>query len=68
MGFVDANLGGTSSAPIAAEVASRRLPFAVVTGYGNLELSTAALQSAPRVNKPFTPADLVAVLATTVAS
>ena len=61
--LLDANLGGTSSAPIAAELAARRLPFVVVTGYGNLDLPTSALQAAPRVNKPFTAADLAAILA-----
>ena len=65
--LLDANLGGTSSAPIAAELARRRVPFVVVTGYGNLELPTSALQAAPRVNKPFTAADLAAILARTVA-
>ena len=65
--LLDANLGGTSSAPIAAELARRRVPFVVATGYGNLDLPTSALQAAPRVNKPFTAADLAAVLARTVA-
>lgn len=66
--LLDANLGGTSSAPIATELAARRLPFVVVTGYGNLDLAVPALQAAPRVNKPFTPADLAAILAKTVVS
>jgi CheY-like chemotaxis protein len=65
--LLDANLGGTSSAPIAAELAARRLPFIVVTGYGSLELATADLQSAPRINKPFTAADLAAILPKTIA-
>lgn len=65
--LLDANLGGTSSAPIAIELAARRLPFVVVTGYGDLMLDTAALQAAPRINKPCTPADLAAILAKTVA-
>ena len=66
--FLDANLGGNSSAPIADELAARRLPFIVVTGYGNFELPAAALQTAPRVNKPFTAADLAAILVKTVAT
>jgi CheY-like chemotaxis protein len=66
--LLDANLNGTSSAPIAAELAARRVPFVVVTGYGHLDLATPALQAAPRVNKPFTPADLAAILAKTMAS
>jgi CheY-like chemotaxis protein len=65
--LLDANLGKTSSAPIADELAARRLPFIVVTGYGNLELTAgAALQSAPRITKPFNPADFAAMLAKTV--
>lgn len=63
--LLDANLAGTSSAPIAAELTARRLPFIVVTGYGDLELP-AELQSAPRVNKPFTPAAIGAMLAKTL--
>jgi CheY-like chemotaxis protein len=66
--LLDANLGGTSSAPIATELAARRLPFVVVTGYGTLELPTSALQAAPRVNKPFTAADLAVILAKAVAA
>ena len=66
--LLDANLGGASSAPIAAELAARRLPFVVVTGYGNLEFATAALQAAPRVSKPFTPAEVAGALAKAVAS
>jgi CheY-like chemotaxis protein len=62
--LLDANLGKTSSAPIAEELAARKLPFIVVTGYGNLELTAgAALQSAPRITKPFNPADFAAMLA-----
>ncbi|WID98822.1 response regulator [Bosea vestrisii] len=60
--LLDANLAGTSSAPIAGELAARRIPFVVVTGYGNLDLATALLQSAPRINKPFTPSDIGAIL------
>lgn len=56
--LLDANLAGKSSAPLAAELTVRRIPFGVVTGYGHLELATAELEAAPRVTKPFTPADL----------
>jgi DNA-binding NtrC family response regulator len=60
--LLDANLGGTSSGPIASELTARQVPFVVATGYGNLELATAALQAAPRLNKPFTAAALAAIL------
>jgi DNA-binding NtrC family response regulator len=66
--LLDANLSGESSAPIAAELAARRVPFIVVTGYGSLDLATAALQSAPRISKPFTSATLAAMLVKTIAA
>lgn len=66
--LLDANLGGKSSAPVAAELAAKRLPFVVVTGYGNFDLAAPFLQAAPRVNKPFAAADLAAALARTMAS
>lgn len=61
--LLDANLDGKSSAPIAAELASRSVPFVVVTGYGDLKLATADLDTAPRVTKPFSAKDLAATLA-----
>jgi CheY-like chemotaxis protein len=66
--LLDANLGGTSSDPIATELAARGIPFVVVTGYGDLKLPGAALQAAPRVTKPVTPADLAAILLEMMAS
>jgi DNA-binding NarL/FixJ family response regulator len=51
--LLDANLDGDSSAPIADALASRSVPFVVLTGYGGLGLATAALNKAPRVGKPF---------------
>jgi DNA-binding NtrC family response regulator len=61
--LLDTNLGGTSSEPIAVELNRRHLPFVVVTGYGNLPLAAADLDSALRVNKPFTPDELAGTLA-----
>ncbi len=61
--LLDANLGGTSSAPVAAELAGRGLPFVVVTGYGNLALVAPGLEDAPRLTKPVTSASLAAMLA-----
>ncbi len=60
--ILDANLDGISSAPVAEELAARGVPFVVVTGYGDLELPSAALQSARRVHKPFTMGSLAVVL------
>lgn len=61
--LLDANLGGKSSAPIAAELVTRSIPFVVVTGYGHFKLATADLEAAPRVIKPFSTDDLAAKLA-----
>jgi len=55
--LLDANLDGESSAPIAAFLQARAIPFVVVTGYGQLELPTEAMNSAPRLAKPFSTAD-----------
>lgn len=55
--LLDANLNGDSSAPIAAVLHARSIPFVVVTGYGRLELPTDVMNGAPRLAKPFTTAD-----------
>ena len=62
--LLDVNLGGTSSAPIAAELVERQVPFVVVTGYGNLVLASALLQAAPRILKPFAQASSRRLLST----
>ena len=51
--LLNANLNGTSSAPIAEAV-----PFIIVTSYGALDLPTDAINNAPRLNKPFLDAEL----------
>ncbi|CAN5275149.1 hypothetical protein BH10PSE6_BH10PSE6_19550 [soil metagenome] len=61
--LLDANLNGISSAPIAAELRDRAIPFLVITGYGQLALADAALNSAPRLSKPFDTAGLEKALA-----
>lgn len=50
---LDVNLDGHSSAPIAAELHAKAMPFVVVTGYGGLKLESSALNDAPRLPKPF---------------
>jgi len=60
--LLDANLNGDSSAPIAAALRAASVPFVVVTGYGARELADDALNGAPRLNKPFSTADLEATL------
>ena len=61
--LLDANLDGKSSAPIAAELTARSMPFVVVTGYGDLKLVSEELDGAPRITKPFSASDLAATFA-----
>lgn len=61
--LLDANLDGESSAPVAAELVTRGVPFIVVTGYGQLDLPTDQLNDAPRVTKPCNVAELGRTLA-----
>lgn len=60
--LLDANLNGTSSAPIVDALAKAGVPFIVVTGYGGLELPTAAMNAAPRLAKPFAENELRSAL------
>lgn len=61
--LLDANLDGTSSAPIAAALQTASVPFVVVTGYGALKLYDDVLDCAPRLIKPFSTADFSTTLA-----
>ena len=60
--LLDANLNGDSSAPIAGALASKSVPFVMVTGYGGLELPTAEMNAAPRLGKPFMESELIEIL------
>jgi CheY-like chemotaxis protein len=51
--LLDANLGEDRVTPVAQACRDRSVPFALVTGYGRLELDEPLLQSAPRARKPF---------------
>lgn len=57
--LLDANLAGEIATPVAAALAARGTPFAVVTGYDRDQLPEGPLREVPRVRKPFTP-DLIA--------
>jgi CheY-like chemotaxis protein len=59
---VDANLAGSSTAPVAAALKRRSIPFVVVSGYSRRELLL-PLQDAPFVPKPINDAALLAALA-----
>jgi CheY-like chemotaxis protein len=51
--LLDVNLRERHVTPVAQACRDRSVPFALVTGYGRLELEEQLLQSAPRVGKPF---------------
>jgi DNA-binding NtrC family response regulator len=51
--LLDVNLREGRVTPVAQACWDRSVPFALVTGYGRLELEEPLLQSAPRVRKPF---------------
>ena len=51
--LLDANLREDRVTPVAQACRDRSIPFALVTGYGRLELEEPLLQSAPRAHKPF---------------
>jgi CheY-like chemotaxis protein len=61
--LMDVNLRGRRVLPVAQACLDRNVPFALVTGYGRLELEEPLLQSAPRVHKPFDSRDIHKVLA-----
>jgi two-component system, response regulator PdtaR len=51
--LLDVNLRGDRVTPVAQACREGSIPFALVTGYGRLELEEPLLQSAPRIRKPF---------------
>jgi CheY-like chemotaxis protein len=61
--LLDANLRGDRVTPVAQACRERSIPFALVTGYGRLELEEPVLQVAPRVRKPFDSRAIHKVLA-----
>lgn len=65
--LLDANLDGLSSAPVADALDALAVPFVVATGYGNLKLTAAILENAPRVAKPFGQTDLARTLSSAFA-
>jgi CheY-like chemotaxis protein len=60
--LLDANLGGEPVGRLADALHQRGVPFAFVSGYGREQLPPAH-RGAPLVRKPFTGADLLAVVA-----
>ncbi len=62
LAVVDANLAGSSTAPVATALERRSIPYVVVSGYAQRELLL-PLRNAPFVPKPINDADLLAALA-----
>ncbi|MGB6968829.1 MAG: response regulator [Methyloceanibacter sp.] len=60
--LLDANLGGETVGRVADALFLRKVPFAFVSGYGREQLPPQH-KRAPLISKPFTGADLLAVVA-----
>jgi DNA-binding LytR/AlgR family response regulator len=52
--LLDMNLKGRAVTPAAAELAARKVPFILVTGYPGVASDGPVMSSAPRIVKPFT--------------
>lgn len=64
---LDMNLRGDTSAPIAEALRLRKIPFVLVTGYSDRNVSDPAFSDAPMVSKPFASENLVRALAEVLA-
>ena len=60
--ILDMNLRGDFAFPIAETLAEAAVPFVVATGYNQASLPD-SLKDVPRVEKPFSPDDVVQILA-----
>jgi DNA-binding NarL/FixJ family response regulator len=58
LAFLDISLGEEKSFPIARELARRRIPFAFVTGYTDINAVPEELRSATRIQKPYSVDDI----------
>lgn len=59
---LDMNLSGTSSLPLARELASREIPFVVISGYSAADSGADALRNVRFVKKPYNDNDLLKAL------
>lgn len=50
--LLDVNLRGERATPVAAALQGRGVPFVLITGYSEAQLSEPELRNAPRVDKP----------------
>ena len=60
--LLDLNLNGEPGLPVAAALGDRGVPFVVVSGYAEDQVSAPALRGAPRLTKPVRHCELVRVL------
>jgi DNA-binding response OmpR family regulator len=61
--LLDVGLPDSPGSPLAEALAAAGVPFALVTGYGPVELSAAGLANVPTVEKPYMVAEGKGVLA-----
>jgi DNA-binding NtrC family response regulator len=61
--FLDLNLGGESSVPVAEVLERRGIPYVFITGYDDLGSLPAAYRDKPRLAKPFDPDRLAVIVA-----
>ena len=59
---LDVDLAGERAAPIAAALKALGVPFALVSGYTEAQLTEAEFAGAARVGKPCSAAELVSVI------
>jgi DNA-binding LytR/AlgR family response regulator len=50
--LLDVNLRGERATPVAAALQERGVPYVLITGYSNAQLSEPELRRAPRLDKP----------------
>ena len=50
--LLDVNLKGERATPVAAALQERGVPYVLITGYSDAQLSEPELRSAPRIDKP----------------
>jgi two-component SAPR family response regulator len=58
LALLDVNLKGLRATPVAAALSRRGVPFVLITGYGEAQLSEPELRAAPRLDKPINSRDL----------
>lgn len=60
--IVDFNLGSESSAPVARELANRRIPFVLATGYAEVGDKLAEFGASALIRKPYGRDEIEAIL------